>query len=187
MRKAFTTTELLIVLLTLGFLTIVAIYHMAPSKTFNAKRIKAMSENFYSISEGIFQQILFKHATEDITKIEDTNGDKKITSVDLKNLFSKYTVANDIDCSQIKITSTQLSGYLTDASCVEIEPNTKAGFYLDTTCTKSLVANEYYNPDDDITRNVTNSCGYIIYAFTGSVGVLGEDIFVIPFEKRNYM
>lgn len=186
MKKAFTVAEIIIVLMVLGILAIIAIYNLAPSKSFNAKRILAMSQNFYSTAEGIFQQILFKHAKGDITGIEDTNGDKEINSVDLKNHFAKYYVASDIDCSLIKLSSNSLKDYLEDVSCIEVEPNTKVGFYLDTTCKKDVVAYEYYNKDDNILRNVENACGYIIYAFKGASGILGDDTFVIPFEKRKF-
>ncbi len=184
--RAFTLAETLMVLIVLGVFAIVSVYHLAPSKTFEEKKILTKSHTFYSTAEGVLQQILAKHSTADIVNLKDSNGDKKINSIDLRNYYKKYMEGTDLDCSNIKITTNAISDYLEAASCAEFEPDGRAAFFLDPKCESSVISYEYFTQDDNIQRTTENACGFIMYAFRGSTGALGQDLFIIPISKRQF-
>ncbi len=187
LNKAFTLPETIMVLVVLGFFAILAVYHLAPSKSFNERKIITQSHTFYGEIEAVFQNILANKASGDITKIEDSNGDSKIDSIDLKNHFSKYMQGIDLDCSYVKLQTEYIKDFTKNAACAEFEPDVKAAFYLDTTCKTSAFAYEFLEKDENLEKAHDDTCGYIIYGFRGAKGVLGEDIFIIPFSKRKLL
>lgn len=185
-HKAMTLSETLIVLLVLGIFSIIATYNLAPSKSFNDKKNLTKTHAFYTTAEGVLHNILEKDAITDITGLKDSNGDGKINSIDLKNYYKKYMSGNDLDCSNIKIQTTVVKNYLEAASCAELEPDAKAAFFLDPNCATSVVSYEYFVEKDNIQRTAQNACGFIMYEFKGSTGILGQDLFVIPISKRQF-
>ena len=204
-KKAFTISESLIVLVVIGFVSILTIATNVNVETLKTKQTISISQDFYSTVIATLQNILLSNTKNfDLKNLNDENGDTLIDSVDLRNYFVKYLDGDTIDCSEISINSDSIKEYINsslDPQCAYFMPKIKAAFVYDKDCSLEVVAKEYLARDDkkieteeetaeeteettlpvSNARVVNNACGYILYSYINADGIFGKDTFIIPF------
>lgn len=102
----------------------------------------------------------------------------------------------EANCEELNVANeSPVSEYKEKAVCAMFSPDIIAGFYLNKECNETILANPYFikneesNEEDNTvnpnTKEIENTCGYVIYSFRKSKGIFGQDMFVIPLGKRN--
>ena len=111
---------------------------------------------------------------------EDGNPSEVIAEI-----FKEYMDLYPISCSELPNNSYGSHVYMNEkVVCLASDRNLNIGFYFDTNCNKSYDVIGY-RQEDNILKNISNACGYIIYAPRKSEGIIGHDFFIIGLKKRS--
>ena len=183
----FTIVETITVFVIMCIIIITTIGIILQQDKIQEKRINKISKSYYSNIDDVYHQIL-KYNTSNgiITEIDDKNGDGKLDSNDLRELFNLYMDGENVECSEIGIDLSNgaiPARYFNKAVCSSHSGNIIAGYMLDTDCKATISVKETYIPGDRNIRTEKNACGYIIYGIKGGKGILGFDIFTIALGK----
>ncbi len=184
--SAFTYIELAAVTTVLLLIVAITTVNVLKSSKIEDKAIIMASKSFYTNAQIAFTEIIRDKAP---------SGIKYLTSQELTDYFVQYMEGVHLtnsagvsgDCSSFT------GGYVTDfdyinenTRCAKFIPNNiKAGFYVDSECSESIIAKEYAQDDMD-SRIVDNACGYIIFESANSKGMLGKDLFIIALGNRRF-
>jgi len=179
------------------------------SESVKTKKIRILSETFYTESEYIYKQILineaenndiktlevFKQSEEEYEKnLEDLNEyekeekeTKKIKaqSEEIAKLFQQYMDLYSISCSDLpNEAGSGASAYVNEKlTCMASDRGFNIGFYFDSACDKAYPTLPYLQENPTL-KTIDNGCGYIAYAPRGSQGVVGSDFFIIGIKRR---
>lgn len=199
--KAFTLFELILVLTVIGVIAAIALPTAFTPDAIDEKKLVPISREFFTGAQSVYANITFKHSNNgSITGLRNSANTAEGDVTDLLGYFVKYLEGEFFNpptpeeeaqkipannCNMMIATGSILD-YPELARCAKFPKHVVAGFYIDKACSTSVIANEYLNKQDDITRTQANSCGFIIYQLDNAKkGVLGEDTFVIPLLKKS--
>lgn len=199
--RAFTLFELILVLTIIGVIAAITLPTAFNPAYMDEKRLVPISREFFTEAQSVYINVAFNHSNNgSITGLRNSADTDEGDVTDLLGYFVKYMEgeffnpptkeeeAKEIpahNCNMM-IAKDSISSYPGLARCAKFPKHVIAGFYLDKTCSTSVVANEYLNKKDNLTRTQENSCGFIIYQLdNANKGILGKDTFVIPLMKKS--
>lgn len=204
-NKAYTLFEILLTVCILAILITLIIPTLFQSNSVDAKKLHAVTTNFY---QGVENATVWLNSPK---KLKDSDEDGEITAIDFRDYFFEKLDGdqNDVSCSFFE-------GHLAQAlqipkekdedeskdeeaedisaklSCADFRSNITAGFYYEPKCNLTVVSKEYYTiteqgDEEELPRTVKNACGVIVYATQDSMkfvqkqedAQVGKNIFTI--------
>lgn len=199
MKKGFTLTESLIVIIIIGIVYVVIASVIKPSSIKKDVLVKGGANLLYQIDFAT-KQILLKNSNNyTMTRLKEKSGaefditssgaDAKLSTLYRKNLvgFRKKTVSSTYKSLAITTESgAQVSNYKVSTFTQGFFLKNKAYFALKLNGNCTTTENYIYNPQSPDKRTATKSCGLIFFDVNGESdpNKAGIDMYIISIGKN---